>query len=207
MTSAEAIPWAEIPWAEIRESAPRVLLPRHKIYVHVDVDVDDCSLWSSDVFVQRFRETWGALPLGVRRGLLKFWAGWGTAKLAATPGYKLRPKFRLCSRMLETNPFGQEFEREMNAIGSVRSDGMEISFAGVFFDNSHDEASLAQRSLIAHELGHVWMKAIGRSSDDDDREHAEMLPITEAWGFSEEAIDRELQAIHAFHAIFARSAS
>ncbi len=139
------------------------LIPHLKIYLHV-FDGD------GRLFVKRFRETWTRLPLGVRRKISSYWR---------SNKYGFQPFIEL------SNFFGRD-----DIYGQVKNDGYTVKFRASEFDEMPDKTA---HWIIAHELAHVYNRAIGNSpffseeggfSIDEERNEEAVNKLVESWGFS-----------------------
>lgn len=159
------------------------ILPHHRIAVDVFDEADGVR------FAELFRQVWAKLPLSVRRGLLRHWRQ-GTGLLL----------FRAGDEGLAVHI---ELRPSLNgkAWGTHTADMGVFTFACPTWATMPDKSAMA---VIAHELGHAWIAATGRSEEfrdqqrhdygdggdsyKNDPEEIEVRRIQAAWGFP----DRDL---------------
>ena len=157
------------------------LLPRHKVYLfRVDGD--------GRRFVDNFRRTWSAIPLGDRRKLLRNWRSLPSrvvfnGKLTGYPYVELIPHKSDYSR-----------GNSGDAIAQYCHFGCSFSFCSMYMDLLPVHAV---QSLIAHELGHAICHI-----EDAESHYPEQLEtswpeenadeVATCWGFD---MDQTYQAI------------
>jgi hypothetical protein len=131
------------------------LLPHHKFQVLTWGD-------GGKDFVRVFRSCWKQLPLRSRRSILAHW------KKAPIPF----PTFEL------SNMWG---DSEVS-FAQVGWNGMKLRFSAADFAVLPDRIA---QWIIAHELAHVYQKAIGRSpgGDSEFENETDADKIAEDWGF------------------------
>jgi len=104
-------------------------------------------------FGRLFQQAWHRLPLGDRRRLLKFWREGAAASRFRTPAVQLVPCLPIA-----VGP---------DAIGHCNDDGSALSFLAPVVDALPDEAVM---TLIAHEIAHAFLRALGIASEDHDQD-------------------------------------
>jgi hypothetical protein len=136
------------------------LLPRHGIQVFTGGE-------DGRTFVKMFRNSWRRLPLNVRRRIMAHW------RLGNRP---------VCPIV----EFSNMWIDSWTVFGQVTGNGREIRFSAADF--VHFPPSIAQW-IIAHELAHVYQKAVGKlpggtpggpTIDENEREADD---LAEGWGF------------------------
>jgi hypothetical protein len=156
------------------DPAYRRLLPRHGVMLFAPND-------GGERFTRLFRETWGRIPLGVRRRILAYWR---------EPPAIVWVRFPIAP-VIELIPHWSERETGRGLRGdmaNVTGGGYVMHFwtkiVAVFPDD-------LVRDLIAHELAHVHQWSIGWNlATEDPYGIEEDADITaEAWGFSASNID------------------
>jgi hypothetical protein len=139
--------------------APRYrLLPRHSIYTFTGGE-------DGRPFVRLFRECWKQIPIGARKRILAHWRA---------PRQKHLPIIEFSNMWFDsTKSFGQ-----------VRNNGREVRFSASDFAMLPRAVS---KWIVAHELAHVYQKAIGRTpggrNEDENEDHANS--IVQQWGFDD----------------------
>ena len=166
------------------------LLPRHKIRLIV------CNYeheGDHERFVRIFRETWRALPLRVRRTLLKYWRG------CSVPS----PHLELCDHKSEID------EQLFDALAVCSLGGHMIAFWSPAMDILPDEQV---KLTIAHELAHAYLWAKGDPShtmrdrkrdwfDLGPEEMVNELLVEDWWMFFEEDLARGPETLERLDAL------
>ena len=133
------------------------LLPGHKIRL---------TAWGSGGkdFVRLFRGCWKQIPTKGRRAILAHWR---------SAGYEPCPVIELSNMWADSD----------TCFAQVTRRGMVLRFSAKDFATFPDSVA---RWIVAHELAHVYQKAIGRdpggSSTKDNENEAD--EIAEGWGFN-----------------------
>lgn len=155
-------------------------------------------------FGRLFRQAWHRLPLGDRRCLLKFWREGAAAGLffgGRTRHLKhARPdgsQLVHVAPRVELLPFLPS-SAGPSAFGFCNGEGSALLFLAPFVDALPDEAVM---TLIAHEIAHAYLRAIGVpffDYDNDDpwnEEEMEVKEIVDCWGFDESGLDDVAQGL------------
>lgn len=130
-------------------------------------------------FARLVRSTWFQIPYGHRRKMIEFWR---SSQSRAAPYWN--PTFSLLVDWARRTP---------GMLGFCTGHGRELRFYAPAVDKMPDEVV---RTLIAHEIGHVFVLANGSASDmDEESEEIEVRFLNDDWwGFDEAGIDEWMQA-------------
>jgi len=136
------------------------LLPRRKITVWVHSG-------DGERFVDLFRSCWKQLPQAVQRRISMHWKS---------------TRDQYCPRIELSDIWGES----QTCYGQVRNHGMEMRFSASKFDERPYHAA---RWVIAHELAHVYQKAIGRQPGgmNEDENERDADGLAKKWGFPSES--------------------
>jgi hypothetical protein len=156
------------------------LLPRHEVYLFSDEDGDPTR------FARQFRAAWRRLPLWVRRDLLRHWRK-RRAQLEAA-------LHRNATELLEDVGLAVpqiQLERSWDGwrCGTIGQHAPHMDrmwfHTGAFRLMPHAVAV----SVVAHELCHAWLHAVGEQFDFAEDEEAEVSERLPTWGFDPELFE------------------
>jgi len=113
-------------------------------------------------FLKEFRSAWSLLPTEVREKILQFWAS--------------RPYPPIIELSDVWSPKA--------AVGQVRHTGQELKFRAECFLLFRTKAA---QWIIAHELAHLYQKALGRppGGESEEKNEAEANEFARSWGFDD----------------------
>ena len=161
----------------------RPILPRSGLYYVSHVDGREVA----DRFAEQFAATWRRIPIGARRRVLHYWRtfDFGIVPLMAIPTIELSP----CWATRQNGTIIKQPLGFCTAIGTMLR-FWEPAVRLLPDDHLH--------TLIAHELGHVFLKAVGQndpsygSKSEADNAFGEEIDVYETimdWGFDDDALD------------------
>jgi hypothetical protein len=112
-------------------------------------------------FVRLFRSCWKQVPYASRRAILAYWK---------SSEFPYHPSFEFSDMWNSEACFAQ-----------VRN-GVELRFSATAFAVFPDKTA---RWVVAHELAHVYQKALGKApgGHSEDENEADANRIAEGWGF------------------------
>lgn len=122
-----------------------------------------------------FLNTLASLPLPVQRALEGFWR--------KERGIFKRFPSELSVPRLRVLPVGSD---EMLSSALAQTDGFSFEFLLPLVANAPDSVL---RAVIAHEVGHAYLRASNFEATDEDAEEAAARITSRAWGFNEDDID------------------
>jgi hypothetical protein len=159
----------------LTDGSARWLLRRHKIVLVAPLPM---ARPQGERFARIFRESWGRIPGGPRRSVLKHWRADPSPLPAIKPEIALVPDWP---------------GRQQGVMAMAKCRGHILLFRLSDVKRFPDELVAA---LIAHELAHVYQWSIGHDvgSLDALESEGEADWLMGSWGFSPRAIDEWMLA-------------